>query len=180
MCFSRRVRLLLIVIAAGVSVSVETRKPIYRIRRYCKATSEYSPIRSIGLTLYYTSHSAHPVGHYNCSLKPTPSLAYSCCLRAVQSRNARCRLTLQYIVPTVVRPTRSVSSKCCSSLQARAEGLPSLNVPHWPVLQETKSANFLAHSPRPSNFLAPKTILGRHGATLEILSQWWSQFPSHM
>jgi len=47
----RAVRLLLIVIAAGVSVSVETRKPIYRIRRYCKATSEYSPIRSIGLTL---------------------------------------------------------------------------------------------------------------------------------
>jgi len=43
----RRVRLL----AAGASVSAETRKPIYRIRRYCKATSEYSPIRSIGLTL---------------------------------------------------------------------------------------------------------------------------------
>jgi len=41
----------LIVIAAGTSVSAETRKPIYRIRRYCKATSEYSPIRSIGLTL---------------------------------------------------------------------------------------------------------------------------------
>jgi len=51
MCFSRRVRLLLIVIAAGVSVSAETRKAIYRIRRYCKATSEYSPICSIGLTL---------------------------------------------------------------------------------------------------------------------------------
>jgi len=51
MCFSRRVRLLLIVIAAGVSVSAETRKPIYRIRRYCKAMSEYSPICSIGLTL---------------------------------------------------------------------------------------------------------------------------------
>jgi len=51
MCFSRRVRLLLIVIAAGVSVLAETHKPIYRIRRYCKATSEYSPIRSIGLTL---------------------------------------------------------------------------------------------------------------------------------
>jgi len=57
MCFSRRVRLLLIVIAAGpagVSVSAETRKPIYRIRRYCKSTSEYSPIRSIGLTLMLT------------------------------------------------------------------------------------------------------------------------------
>jgi len=53
MCFSRRVRLLLIVIAAGVSVSAETRKPIYRIRRYCKAASEYSPIRSIGLTLVF-------------------------------------------------------------------------------------------------------------------------------
>jgi len=51
MCFSRRGRLLLIVIAAGVSVSTETRKLIYRIRRYCKATSEYSPIHSIGLTL---------------------------------------------------------------------------------------------------------------------------------
>jgi len=51
MCFSRRVRLLLIVIAAGALASVETRKPIYRIHRYCKATSEYSPIRSIGLTL---------------------------------------------------------------------------------------------------------------------------------
>jgi len=51
MCFSRRVRLLLMVIAAGASVSAETRKPIYHIRRYCKATSEYSPIRSIGLTL---------------------------------------------------------------------------------------------------------------------------------
>jgi len=51
MCFSHRVRLLLIVIAAGVSVSAETRKSIYRIRRYCKAMSEYSPIRSIGLTL---------------------------------------------------------------------------------------------------------------------------------
>jgi len=50
-CFSRQVRSLLIVIAAGVSVSAETRKPIYSIRRYCKATSEYSPIRSIGLTL---------------------------------------------------------------------------------------------------------------------------------
>jgi len=50
--FSRRVRLLLIIIAAGVSVSAETRKPIYCIRRYCKATSEYSPIRSIGLTLF--------------------------------------------------------------------------------------------------------------------------------
>jgi len=58
MCFSRRVRLLLIVIAAGISVSVsaETRKPIYRIRRYCKATSEYSPIRSIGLTLVAGPH----------------------------------------------------------------------------------------------------------------------------
>jgi len=56
-CFSRRVQLLLIVIAAGVSVSAETRKPINRIRRYCKATSEYSPIRSIGLTLaFYSNH----------------------------------------------------------------------------------------------------------------------------
>jgi len=51
MCFSRRVRLLLIVFAAGASVSAETHRPIYRIRRYCKATSEYSLIRSIGLTL---------------------------------------------------------------------------------------------------------------------------------
>jgi len=55
MCFSRRVRLLLIIIAAGVSFSAETRKPIYRIRRYCKATSEYSPIHSIGLTLLPSS-----------------------------------------------------------------------------------------------------------------------------
>jgi len=55
MCFSRQVRLLLIVIAACVSVSAETHKPIYRIRRYCKATSEYSPIRSIGLTLLPSS-----------------------------------------------------------------------------------------------------------------------------
>jgi len=55
MCFSRRVRLLLIVIAAGVSVSAETRKPIYRIRWYCKATSEYWPIRSIGHTLTITT-----------------------------------------------------------------------------------------------------------------------------
>ena len=52
MCFSRRVRLLLIVIAADVSASAETRNPIYRIRRCCNATSEYSPIRSIGLTLW--------------------------------------------------------------------------------------------------------------------------------
>jgi len=59
MCFSRRVRLLLIVIAAGVSVSAETHKPIYRIRRYCKATSEYSPIRSIGLTLLATLKGLH-------------------------------------------------------------------------------------------------------------------------
>ena len=51
MCFSRRVWLLLIVITAGISVSAETRKPIYRIRRYCNAMSEYSPIWSIGLTL---------------------------------------------------------------------------------------------------------------------------------
>jgi len=50
-CFSRRVRLLLIIIAVGISVSAETRKPIYRIRQYCEATSEYSPIRSIGLTV---------------------------------------------------------------------------------------------------------------------------------
>ena len=33
------------------SASAETRKPIYRIRRCCNATSEYSPMRSIGLTL---------------------------------------------------------------------------------------------------------------------------------
>jgi len=36
---------------AGVSVSVKMRKLIYRIRRYCNATSEYSPISNIGLTL---------------------------------------------------------------------------------------------------------------------------------
>ena len=36
----------------GVSVSVKTRKPIYRIHRYCTATSEYSPIWNIGLTLF--------------------------------------------------------------------------------------------------------------------------------
>jgi len=59
MCFSRWVRLLLIVIAAGISVSAETRKPIYRSRRYCKATSEYSPIRSIGLTLFITIFNLH-------------------------------------------------------------------------------------------------------------------------
>ena len=35
---------------AGVSVSVKTRKLIYCIRRYCNATSEYSPISNIGLT----------------------------------------------------------------------------------------------------------------------------------
>ena len=34
-----------------VLVSAETRKPIYCIHRYCNATSEYSPICSIGLTL---------------------------------------------------------------------------------------------------------------------------------
>jgi len=48
MCFSRRVRLLLIAIAAGVSASVETRKPIYRIHLQ---RNEYSPICCIGLTL---------------------------------------------------------------------------------------------------------------------------------
>jgi len=64
MCFSRRVRLLLIVIATGVLVSAETRKPIYRIRRYCKATSEYSPIRSIGLTLLNSNHNIYV---HNCS-----------------------------------------------------------------------------------------------------------------
>jgi len=33
------------------SASAETRKPIYRIRRCCNTTSEYSLMRSIGLTL---------------------------------------------------------------------------------------------------------------------------------
>jgi len=55
MYFSRRVRLLLIVIAAGASALAETCKPIYRIRRWCNATSEYSAIRRIGLTLAITS-----------------------------------------------------------------------------------------------------------------------------
>ena len=36
---------------AGISVSVKTRKPIYRIRRYCNSTSEYSPMCNVGLTL---------------------------------------------------------------------------------------------------------------------------------
>ena len=42
MCFSRWVRLL------GIGWDTQT---IYRIRRCCNATSEYSPMRSIGLTL---------------------------------------------------------------------------------------------------------------------------------
>ena len=56
MCFSRRgrVRLLLIVIAAGVLASAEICKLIYHIRRCCNATSEYSPICCIGLTLLVT------------------------------------------------------------------------------------------------------------------------------
>ena len=55
MCFSRWVKLLLIVIAAGVLISAETRKPIYHIRRYCNATSEYSPICSISLILQFSA-----------------------------------------------------------------------------------------------------------------------------
>jgi len=35
-----------------ISIGGDTQTDIiYRIRRYCKATSEYSPVRSIGLTL---------------------------------------------------------------------------------------------------------------------------------
>jgi len=43
--------LLIIIVTAGVSVSAETRKPIYRIHRYCNAASTHSPIYDIGLTL---------------------------------------------------------------------------------------------------------------------------------
>jgi len=35
----------------GIGGDTQSNILIYRIRRYCKATSEYSPIRSIGLTL---------------------------------------------------------------------------------------------------------------------------------
>jgi len=72
MCFSRRVRLPLIVIAAGASVSAETCKPIYRIRRYCKATSEYSPIHSIGLTLSYSNCQCCP---FVCHTQMSPKLS---------------------------------------------------------------------------------------------------------
>jgi len=78
MCFSCRVRLLLIVIAAGASVSAETRKPIYHIRRYCKATSVYSPIRSIGLTLVFGNVTVSCVDGILCSLlEPFDSVSMS-------------------------------------------------------------------------------------------------------
>ena len=59
MCFSRPP-------SPDYSASAETRKPIYRIRRCCNATSEYSPIHSIGLTLFNTIPSFHH------SIMPSP------------------------------------------------------------------------------------------------------------